>query len=168
MRRIDAQAHWARNPAPRPTRIAARRLALVFLGTLVCIAPAPADPVYKWVDDSGRTRYSDRPPAGGQAQSLDIRVPSYTGPAEVSRVATAQTGVRIFTTAKCVYCSKAKDFLKKRGVSYTELDVEKDAAAKAEFKALGGRGVPVILVGDQRMDGFNAGRLEGLLKGAGL
>ena len=143
-------------------------LTFFLFGALLCAVPAQADKVYKWVDESGRAHFSDRPPERGRAEELNIKIPSYTGPAEVSRVATAQTGVKIFTTAKCVYCKKAKDFLNKRGASYTELDVEKDAAAKAEFKALGGRGVPVILVGDQRMDGFNAGRLEGLLKGAGL
>jgi hypothetical protein len=33
---------------------------------------------------------------------------------------------------------------------------------------LGGNGVPVILVGQQRMNGFDAGGLKSLLKAAGL
>ena len=33
---------------------------------------------------------------------------------------------------------------------------------------VGGRGVPVILVGRQRMDGYDAGRLDAMLRAEGL
>ena len=48
-----------------------------------------------------------------------------------------------------------------------ELDVEKSAEGKQEYRELKGRGVPIILVGDQRMNGYDQARLEGMLRAAG-
>jgi len=41
------------------------------------------------------------------------------------------------------------------------------AAVVAEFKRLGGRGVPLILVGTQKMSGFSEQGLDALLARAG-
>lgn len=38
---------------------------------------------------------------------------------------------------------------------------------KQEYTALKGRGVPIILVGSQRMDGYEQGALEAMLRTAG-
>ena len=42
------------------------------------------------------------------------------------------------------------------------------AEARSEYDRLGARGVPVILVGRQRMDGYDQGRLESMLRSEGL
>jgi len=76
--------------------------------------------------------------------------------------------VRIFVTQQCPYCKKAKAFLRQRGTPFEELDVEASGSAKAEYNHLGGQGVPVILVGKQRMDGFDPAGLESLLVNEGL
>jgi hypothetical protein len=47
-------------------------------------------------------------------------------------------------------------------VAYSEYDVEQDAAAGREFKRLGGHGVPLILVGEARLQGFSEGGFEQL------
>jgi hypothetical protein len=44
-----------------------------------------------------------------------------------------------------------------------EIDVEASREGMAAFQKLGGRGVPLILVGDQKMEGFNSQRLEQML-----
>ena len=54
------------------------------------------------------------------------------------------------------------------GIPFVEYDVERDEIGKREYKKLNGRGVPVILVGNQRMNGFSAPSLEKLLRNAGL
>lgn len=46
----------------------------------------------------------------------------------------------------------------------TEYDIEKDAQARREYDALGARGVPVILVGKKRMNGFSAAGFEKLYR----
>ena len=45
--------------------------------------------------------------------------------------------------------------------------MEKSAQGKQEYASLKGRGVPVILVGSQRMDGFDPARMDTMLKAAG-
>lgn len=57
-----------------------------------------------------------------------------------------------------------KEFLSQRGVEFTEYDVSVDKAAADEMVRLTGqRGVPVIVIGDQVVIGFNRARLEQLL-----
>jgi glutaredoxin len=137
-------------------------------GLTVPIAAAQAG-VYKWTDDQGRVHYSDAPPSRGKSEQVKIRINSYTGPAVVSKGPGAASGkeVLIYTTSWCGVCKMAKGYLDSRGVRYREVDVETDANGKQEFAKLGGRGVPVILVGEGRMDGFDQGRLEAMLKAAG-
>ncbi|MGC8872834.1 MAG: glutaredoxin domain-containing protein [Chloroflexia bacterium] len=55
----------------------------------------------------------------------------------------------------------AKKFLSQRGIAYRERDVSRDQAAAAEMVARSGQfGVPVIVVGDQVIVGFDRTRLE--------
>jgi glutaredoxin len=74
----------------------------------------------------------------------------------------------VYSTVWCGVCKQAKSYLKARGVPFTEYDIEKHSLAKAEFKRLGGKGVPLITVGTQRMSGFNSARLDKMLKDVGL
>ena len=52
------------------------------------------------------------------------------------------------------------------GIAYKEYDVDKSSKGKRDYKKLNGKGVPIILVGDQRMDGFSAQRLQVMLAAA--
>ncbi len=55
----------------------------------------------------------------------------------------------------------AKEFLSRREISFTDLDVTKDRQGLQDMiKISGGRSVPVIVVCEQVMVGFDAGRLE--------
>jgi len=130
---------------------------------------AVAGDVYKWTDADGRVHFGDRLPEGAPAQ--EIRIQSIDGPAEVTSAAGANAvdrSVTVYSTAWCGVCQKAKSYLKARGVPFTEVDIEKNSHGKAEFKRLGGKGVPLITVGNQRMSGFNSAKLDKLLKDAGL
>ena len=131
---------------------------------LVCLllAPASGADIYRWTDAEGRIHYSDKPPADRKAKQVRVPVQSISGPATPAR-----QPVQIFTTAWCGYCRKAKAQLAARGVPYREIDVEETDSGRREFAALRGRGVPVILVGSQRMDGYDANGLDAMLSGAG-
>jgi len=134
-------------------------LPLIFL---CCLKPAMAE-VYQWTDEHGKTHFSDQVPQG-------IAAESFKGAAAVSFMGGgAQTGkVRIFVTQRCPYCKKAKAYLRQRGTPFDEIDVEATRSAADEFKRIGGQGVPVILVGKQRMDGYDEQGLASLLDAAGL
>src|SRR5689334_9888749 len=78
--------------------------------------------------------------------------------------------VTIYTSYDCHWCGKAKQYLAQRGVSYTEKNVEDDPAAAQEALTLTGghRGVPVIAVGGQVIEGFRRGELDAALGLAAL
>jgi glutaredoxin len=146
-------------------------LRLLLLAVLAGSLPAGAG-VYKWTDAQGRVHYSDDPPPEAKAQQIKVKINSIQGPAGVSTVresspARAKDKVRIYTAVWCGYCKRAKAHLAAKGVPYDEMDVETSERGRSEFAQLGGRGIPVILVGSQRMDGFDASGLDAMLAGAG-
>jgi glutaredoxin len=148
---------------------------VLFALLLIAAASAQAQ-VYKWKDAEGRTHYGSTPPATEKSRKLDLPQ-SYVGTPVVSAVPSASgTGgatprsrehVTIFTTPECGYCIKAKNYLARRGIRYSERDVANSESALREFKGIGGRGVPVILVGQSRMDGYSESSLASLLQQAG-
>jgi len=153
-------------------------LKILFLKiSIFILAAAPvfaSAQVYRWTDEKGRTHYGDKPPADRAASAVQNRISSYAGPAKVTSAPAAkvQRGdgtatVTLYSAVWCKYCQQAKAFFARRGVRYAERDVD-TADARGEYDRLGARGVPVILVGRQRMDGFDQGRLESMLRSEGL
>ena len=72
--------------------------------------------------------------------------------------------VTIYTTPTCHFCKMAKDFFDEKGVQYAAHDVAADAAKRAEMIELTGQlGVPVIVVGDEVLVGFDRGKLAAKL-----
>jgi glutaredoxin len=145
-------------------RTGTRLLLILFCALVPALAAAG---VYKWVDKDGKTQFSDQPPPDVAAEEVKIR--SYTGPVEVTAEGEdhGARSVTLLTTVWCGVCKRAKKFLDEKGIAYTEYDVEKNTFGKAEYKRLNGKGVPIIQVGNQRMNGFSAGRLEKMLKNVG-
>jgi len=119
--------------------------------------------IYKWVDSSGRVHFGDSPAEEISAEKVSVEVNSFTnvtyeniefykGPV-VNRVT-------MYSTSWCGYCKKARNYFNKKNISYVEYDIEKDQRAKHEYDLLGGKGVPVILVGKKKMNGFNIAGFE--------
>jgi len=72
--------------------------------------------------------------------------------------------VSVYSTPTCVYCNAAKEFFKEKGVQYEEFNVATDLPKRTEMVEKSGQmGVPVILVGDQVVVGFDKERLGQLL-----
>jgi len=73
------------------------------------------------------------------------------------------TKVTVYSTQNCPYCRMAKAFLDKHGVPYESIDVGADnEAAKKMIDLSGQRGVPVILIDDEVIVGFDSERLNEL------
>lgn len=123
--------------------------------------PAARAEVYKWVDAKGNVQFSDTKPAKpvSKVEKVKIDVITYTfvktTPIKGAVPTTARGQVTLYSTTWCGYCKKARQYFRANNIPYRELDVENDSAAKSEWEALGGRGVPVIIAGGQRMDGFS-------------
>ena len=54
----------------------------------------------------------------------------------------------------CPHCEMAKQYLDQKNIVYRLVDVKSPAGQK-EFAKTGYRGVPVLKVGDQFLNGFN-------------
>lgn len=65
-----------------------------------------------------------------------------------------KTKVVLYGTETCPFCAKARSYFKENGIAYADLDVGKPGQARDEFAKLGGNGVPMLLIGDRRIDGF--------------
>jgi glutaredoxin-like YruB-family protein len=75
-----------------------------------------------------------------------------------------QPEVVMYSTSWCGYCRAARNFFQANGIQYVELDIEKSREANSTHKKLGGRGVPLITVGDDVVNGYNQARLQQLLE----
>ena len=72
--------------------------------------------------------------------------------------------VIIYSTPTCHFCQMTKDFLKEKGIGYIEHNVAADLERRQEMIQKSGQmGVPVILVGDELIVGFDKERLVSTL-----
>ncbi len=71
--------------------------------------------------------------------------------------------VIMYSTRWCPYCKKAREYFARHQFSYVEYDIEASATNLENFRALNGNGVPLILVGDRRMQGFSPRSFEALI-----
>ena len=72
--------------------------------------------------------------------------------------------ITLYSSRNCPHCRQAKQYLERTGLRFVELDVQQNARARKALAKLGARGVPVILIGDTRIDGFDKKRLDRALK----
>ena len=72
--------------------------------------------------------------------------------------------VTVYTTPTCPWCGKVKEFLGEKGVSFNEIDITKDfAGARQMIERTGQRSVPVTVIGDRTIVGFDREELERVL-----
>ncbi|RKD27203.1 Glutaredoxin-like protein, YruB-family [Caminicella sporogenes DSM 14501] len=71
--------------------------------------------------------------------------------------------VVVYTSDTCVYCHQAKDYLNSKGIQFEERNVSRDMNARKELMSKGFMGVPVIMVDEEVIQGFDRERLEELL-----
>lgn len=68
--------------------------------------------------------------------------------------------ITIYTTNACPYCIKTKEYLAEKGIKYDEKNVQENSQAKNELLSMGYRTVPVLIVGDEEIVGFNKSRID--------
>jgi glutaredoxin 3 len=79
--------------------------------------------------------------------------------------------VVMYTTGWCPYCQRARRLLEKKGVAYTEIDIDAGPEKRAEMQSRSGRrSVPQIFIGDHHVGGSDdlhaleaEGKLDALL-----
>ncbi len=109
--------------------------------------------IYKWTDASGKIHFGDKPPQQS-AEKLEINT-KHSEPVVYEQAFPNQKEVIMYGASWCGYCKKARQYFTTNNIAFTEYDVEKNGRAKREYDALGASGYPLILIGDQRMQGFS-------------
>jgi glutaredoxin 3 len=79
--------------------------------------------------------------------------------------------ITVYTTDRCPYCSSAKTLLKKRKITYEEINLARDPDGRAKLSELTGMYTfPQIVIGGEPLGGFQellaadrAGTLAGLI-----
>ena len=73
--------------------------------------------------------------------------------------------ITIYTTPTCAYCKMTKAFFKEHNIVYEEKDVANDHALAEEMvKKSGQMGVPVIVIGNEIIVGFDKSKIKKVLK----
>lgn len=116
--------------------------------------------VFKTVDGNGKVVYSSRK-SDQNSNSIQLNLPK-NSPAPSTPTA-QRPKVILFATQWCGFCKKERAFLRKHNIDFEEINTETPEGSK-QFKAIGGIGVPVTLIDDQRVNGYDENRLGQLLK----
>ena len=128
--------------------------------------------IYKTVDENGRVVFTDKPTAKAEQIEVDadgnaadgLSDSAYSKANDIkSKKPLKQKSVVMYSTTWCGVCKKAKKYMANNGIRYKEYDIEKNSNVHRKFKSLGGNGMPLIVVGKQKMSGFSASRLESML-----
>lgn len=69
----------------------------------------------------------------------------------------------VYSSENCTYCEEAKKYLESKGFEYIEKNVTKDRAARSELIVKGYRGVPIIIINEIDIVGFDEDKMEQLL-----
>jgi len=72
--------------------------------------------------------------------------------------------VEVYSTPTCMYCNLLKDFLKEKDVEFTEINVAEDEEKRTYIVEKSGQmGVPVTLIDEEVVIGFNKDKISELL-----
>ncbi|MCW8935379.1 MAG: glutaredoxin family protein [Gammaproteobacteria bacterium] len=153
---------------------------LLFITVSLSFSTLTHAEVYKWVDQSGRMHFSDQAPLNITSENIEItELVTYTSAKVVENDVdinetlsedktkpkkSRRKKVVMYSAAWCGVCTKAKKYFKKNKIPFKEYDIDKSKKAKSDFKKLKARGIPVILVGKKRLNGFNVKKFESIYR----
>jgi glutaredoxin-like YruB-family protein len=82
----------------------------------------------------------------------------------MDKMTTAQPKVIVFSTPTCSFCTQAKRYFKEKNIRFTDVDVSKDqSAARDMMRRTGQMGVPVILINNKPIIGFDRNKINQML-----
>jgi glutaredoxin len=147
---------------------------------MLALLTAQGQTLYKSVSPDGRVTYSDHPPA--ESKVVKTLAPDHTANSALPVSAMEQlrklralrpaappaAGVVLYSANWCGYCVKAKAYLATKGVAYQEVDIDTPDGLASYAQAGGGKGVPLLLAGSQRVQGFSPAAYDQVLGGLRL
>jgi glutaredoxin len=148
---------------------------LALVAVLMMAAPAVVQAQFKVIGADGKVTYTDREPTAndGRVSALGARAASQAQSGEQDlpfelRQAAAKYPVTLYTvTGTCEPCDQARQFLKQRGVPFSERQGGSAEDLVALEKLSGGRDAPTLTLGTQVLRGFASDSWGSYLDAAG-
>ena len=72
----------------------------------------------------------------------------------------SQPEVVLYSTTWCGYCEATRNFFQANRIRFTEHDIENTTVGRDGHRRLGGQGVPLVVVGDTIIRGYNEAELR--------
>ncbi len=72
--------------------------------------------------------------------------------------------VIVFSTSSCPWCTRTKQYLRQNHISFKDIDISKNKQAAMDMvRRTGQTGVPVVLIDNKAVVGFNKSVIDRLL-----
>jgi glutaredoxin len=141
---------------------------LPFLALFFLLAVRSFASIYSWTDRNGVKHFSDSPPPEGEKvtdlivmeesvieeSKIDTTKPEAQESPE-NPANPANQEVYVYIDPQSDQCVQALAFFDQNKIPYTKIDVTASADGQQRFKNVQGTGVPLIFIGEQRMNGWN-------------
>ncbi len=145
----------------QPLRHTGDWLPWLVLATGLVIA-TPSHALYKVIGPDGKVTYTDRAPGANEGRISPLGGRTVVAAAEVVmpvelRQAVSRYPVTLYTTSgACEPCDAARQFLRQRGVPYSEKQVLSAEDGEALQRLTGGLDAPTLAIGSQTLRGLAA------------
>ncbi len=152
---------------------------LMIIVLLIGLINTAAAEIYKWVDSKGTVHFSNSLPEKGKVEKINVQVNSFSSyspangsdkskfkfdPGLITESKETSKDVVMYSASWCGYCKQARRYFKKKKIAFDEYDVEKSQKGEIDYRKSGSNGLPLILVGNKRMNGFSVAGFEKLYK----
>ncbi len=144
-------------------RILIRILAVISLSAY--LASAWPVEIIECEDEQGNKSFAQHCPPGSKA----VNKRKYSTSTPDAGASTQSISATLFVVPACDTCDQVREFLDIRKISVTEKDISKDVALQDELKEKTGGDlrVPVLIIGDKILSGYNRTALLEALTAAG-
>lgn len=72
----------------------------------------------------------------------------------------ASSRIILYSNSTCVYCKKTKELLNFYNLDYLTYEIDKSQEAKEQFEKMNSDTVPVLLIGDKKINGFSEAAMK--------
>jgi glutaredoxin len=140
------------------------------MAVLLAAGTAQAAQLYRWVDDKGRVEWRDTPPPASakkvERRNVGGSVIETSGLPYSVQQAVKNFPLTFYVSECGESCTKAREYLNRRGVPYTEKNPQDDIEAYRKLTN-GKLEVPLLFVGKEMLKGFHQESWDSALDTAG-
>lgn len=70
----------------------------------------------------------------------------------------------LYGTETCPYCKEARSYFQSKNIAFADYDVDTHEKGKKDYQKLEGEYVPIILIGNRKISGFDPDAIDDALK----